>query len=168
MKKIQTQITVGVRTAYLVLMIAIAIGLYQISSYSLLYISVAMLALALSLFAGIHYENGEPWARITLLAMLYVSVPLFMKDILDFLYIIDTATFIVWGYIGVVVECLCLACTVYAVIMIHREKRLENPYEIRTDFQAEYQGAGVIDQPVETQPEQPADEDMNQPPPPLF
>lgn len=111
-------------------MIAIVIGLHEISINNIFYITWSVIALGITIFISIYYENGEPWARISFLVICYISIPLFARDIFDFSYLINTTSYVIWGYTGAGIEIFCIICSIFTLYKIYKDKKIDDPFKI--------------------------------------
>jgi hypothetical protein len=125
MKTLQSKLFVGVRTLYLLLII-ILMGALSFAADTLAPTLVqSVIGLGLAVLIATNYEKGKNWARIWMLIALYLSVILFFKDIADFSTILEYSDFSHLGSFGILVDVVCIAGSVVAIIKVHQAGKIE-------------------------------------------
>jgi hypothetical protein len=94
------------------------------SSVAVSWLTVAfgMLLFGLALILAFSYEKGKPWARILLLAMNYLIIVVCSNNVLTFVKLLPSAPAII--SVGIAVETLAIASSVFVVVTIHNRKQL--------------------------------------------
>jgi len=120
MKTLQSQLFVGVRILYLVLVLLMMVGISGGGGSFTTTLVRGIVGLAIAFFIVRNYERGRNWARTWMLIALYLSMALYAWDIYQFVALFDVRGFGGWASFGIIVDVLCIAGSAVAAVRVHR------------------------------------------------